>query len=383
MRLASVCSLFALTAAAACTQLDSGPDPTGGKVCTSGRVIAGDPRSSSSDTTWDPAGHPARAEPPMHFGNLARRGDVVLTSTGRSIWRIDLAAAAPTFVRVAGDDGGDTVFHPTGPCAGVRFFAAEGLAWLDDGRLIVGDDWANAVIELSDPLSPACTARVIAGTARDLTTSDNTPGHVYMPGDVDGPGAGARIAAPDDAIAGAGGDVYVWDRGNRKIKRIAGDAARTVSTAFALGDALDTVTALAFVDGALYAGGINFDGTRVIRIDPATGTSAPVVNAADVEGPGEARPIAITGDGADLVVYAAGGFVYRVGAGGAITRVAGFGDRNTDLTDADYAGDIPAMDVPLHFVDGFVGGGNLVMQGGHLLVPSFDAGWGLWDFTCE
>ena len=41
------------------------------------------------------------------------------------------------------------------------------------------------------------------------------------------------------------------------------------------------------------------------------------------------------------------------------------------------------MDAPLNFLDGFVGGGNLIATDGHLLVPSYDASWGLWDFTCE
>lgn len=390
MRLAKLAPVLFAFAATACTQLaDDEPGPGGGKACTAGRVIAGNPKSSASDTTlWNPAGHPAKADPPMHFGNVVQRGRTILVSTGRSIWRLDLDAAAPAFVRVAGDEAGPATYHPTGACADVRFMANEGLAWLPDGRLITGDDWANGVVELSDPLSPSCTARPIAGTARDLTGTDSPPGRVYMEGDVEGPGATARFAAPDDAIADDAGNVYVWDRGNQKIKRIANDAMRTVTTVFTLHDELQNVNAIAWAHGALYAGGLNFDGTRVIKINVSTGASEPYVDDAAVPRPASAAtasslPITMVGVGDDLLVYASGGYLYRIAPDGGITHAAGMGTRNPDLTAADYAGDIPALDVPLHFTDGFVGGGNLTVDGGHVLVPSFDDGWGLWDFTCE
>jgi|JI10StandDraft_1071094.scaffolds.fasta_scaffold00285_9 hypothetical protein len=391
MRLAQLAPVLFAFAATACTQLtaDDDPDPSGGKACTTARVIAGNPKASSSDTTaWDPAGHPAKADPPMHFGNIAQRGRTILVSTGRSIWRLDLDAAAPMFVRVAGSETGDVAYHPTGACADVRFMANEGLAWLPDGRLITGDDWANGVVELSDPLSPSCTAKPIAGTARDLTGTDAPPGRVYMEGDVEGPGASARFAAPNDAITDDAGNVYVWDRGNKKIKRIANDALRTVTTVFTLHDELQNVNAMTWAHGALYAGGINFDGTRVIKINVSTGASAPYVNDADVPRPDRAAtaaslPVTMVGQGDDLLVYASGGYLYRIGADGAVAHVAGMGTRNPDLTAADYAGGLPALDVPLHFTDGFVGGGNLTVASGHVLVPTFDDGWGLWDLTCE
>ncbi|MBK9030657.1 MAG: hypothetical protein IPL61_04850 [Myxococcales bacterium] len=374
----------ATTATTACTQLAADDDDGGGSTCSAGRVIAGNPRSRADNdpTLWNPSGHPAKADPPMRFGNIAQRGRQLVVSTARSIWRLDLDAAAPTFVRVAGDEAAPASYQPSGPCAGARFFANEGLAWLPDGRLVTGDDWANGVVELSDPLAAGCAAHAIAGTSTALTT-EVTPGSVYRPADVDGPGASARFAAPNDAISDDAGNVYLWDRGNRKIKRIANDAARTVSTVFTLGDELMGVNALAFAHGALYAGGINFDGTRVIKIDPATGASMPYVNDADIAGPGASLPIAMVGAGDDLIVYASGGFLYRVAPDGSATHIAGYGGRNTNLDEAAYAGDIPAMDVPLHFLDGFVGGGNLIWDDGHLLVPSFDEGWGLWDFTCQ
>ncbi len=391
MRLAKLAPvLFALTATA-CVQLDADdtPGPGGGKACTTARVIAGNPKASSSDTTsWDPAGHPAKADPPMHFGNIAQRGRTILVSTGRSIWRLELDAAAPAFVRVAGSETEDPSYRPTGACADVRFLANDGLAWLPDGRLITGDDWANGVIELSDPLSPSCTAKPIAGTARDLIGTDVRPGQTYMPGDLEGPGATARFAAPNDAISDDAGNVYIRDRGNKKIKRIANDAMRTVTTVFTLHDELQDFNALAWAHGALYAGGINFDGTRVIKINVSTGASEPYVNDADVPRPDRSPsaaslPITMVGLGDDLLVYASGGYLYRIAPDGSVAHAAGMGSRNTDLTAADYAGDIPALDVPLHFLDGLVGGGNLTVDGGHVLVPSFDDGWGLWDFTCE
>jgi hypothetical protein len=133
-----------LPLATGCSELPGDDDPDGGPgpgpsgVCTTARLIAGNPISTVAEnpTAWTPSGFPALGEPPLRVFNLAARGRTVLVNTQQAMWKLDLAAANPTFVRVFGDDvGGIGSFQPSGTCAEGRTMLAHGLAWLPDGRL--------------------------------------------------------------------------------------------------------------------------------------------------------------------------------------------------------------------------------------------------------
>lgn len=370
---------------------DGGGAPRG--VCGTARLIAGNPISSVDEdpTAWTPTGFPALGEPPLRVFNLAGRGNTVLVNTQEALWRLDRSAADPTFVRVFGEDtGGIGAFQPAGACVDGRTFLAHGLAWLPDGRLVTADDYANSVLELSDPLSPSCTVQSIAGTAVALDSTDLDSSNAYQPGDVNGPGADARFAGVGDPIADASGNLYVWDHGNGKVKRIASDGARTVSTVWTLTtDAnIDNVNSMAVRAGSLYVGGSRFSTTRILRVDLTTGVATPFFNddaftARPQQGlaPANSLPIAMVVDGEDLIVLAYGGFVYRVHADGTATHIAGAGWNNSDLTPSDYAGALDAFEVPLKFLS-MVSGASLHYAEGHLLVPTFDRAGGIWDFAC-
>lgn len=388
-----------LPLATGCTELTGDDDPDGGPgpgpsgVCTTARLIAGNPISTVAEdpTAWTPSGFPALGEPPLRVFNLAARGRTVLVNTQQALWKLDLSAANPTFVRVFGADvGGIGNFQPSGACADGRTMLAHGLAWLPDGRLITADDYANSVLELSDPLAASCTVRAIAGTSVPVARADLNSSNSYMPGDVIGPGASARFAGPGDPVVDAAGNVYLWDNGNRKIKRIAADANRTVTTVWTLtAEArIENVNSMALRDGALYVGGIRSGTTRIWRIDLATGASTEFWNDdaftdRPTQGiaPASSLPIAMIADGDDLIVLAYGGFVYRVHADATATHIAGTGWSNGNLTPADYAGTLDADEVPLKFLT-MVSGASLHYADGHLLVPTFDRAGGIWDFTC-
>ncbi|MEZ4401409.1 MAG: hypothetical protein R3B06_15395 [Kofleriaceae bacterium] len=376
---------------AACASDDGGGGPRPSAVCTAARLIAGNPISTVAEDTsaWTPAGYPAKAEPPLRPFNLALRGRTLLVNTQQSIWKLDLDAASPQFVRVFGADvGGVGSYEPTGACTAGRTFLAHGLAWLPDGRLVTADDYANGVIELTDPLAAGCTVAPIAGTATVVTENDLRGGNSYQPGDVDGAGAVARFAGPGDPVVDAAGNLYIWDDGNRKVKKIAADAARTVSTVWTLDGAIDNVNSMVVRDGVLFVGGIRSSTTRIYRVDLATGTSTEYFNDdaftdRPVNGlsPASGLPIAMIADGDDLIVFAYGGFLYRVHPDGSATHIGGVGNTNSALTAADYAGELDAFAVPLKFQT-MVAGASLAYSDGHLLVTAYDRAGAIWDFSC-
>lgn len=384
-----------LALATACTGLadDVGPGPGPGRTCTTGRLIAGNPISNSVEdvTAWTPTGYPAFAEPPLFVFDLAVRGRTMLVNTQEALWKMDLDAASPSFVRVFGADvTSGAQYRPTGTCADGRTFRANGLLWMNDGKLITADDWANGVIELSDPTAANCTVRTIAGTDIPLTTADLNSGNSYQPGDVDGPGADAVFAGPGDPVTDGAGNIYIWDHGNDKVKRIANDAARTVTTVWTRTAAsqIANVNSMAVRGNSLFVGGVVGQTARIHKIDLATGASTEYWNDDDfldrpMQGisPASALPIAMLNDGDDLIVLAYGGFVYRVHSDGTATHIAGTGWSNSNLTAADYAGELAADEVPLKFVT-MVDGASLHYSNGHLLVPTFDKAGGVWDFSC-
>ena len=87
---------------------------------------------------------------------------------------------------------------------------------------------AQQVRERSAASCGDCMAAPIAGNGE--FTEDSGIIDVANPGDVDGPGASAVFYGPQRPTADEDGNVFVYDTGNFKIKRIAADADRTVTT---------------------------------------------------------------------------------------------------------------------------------------------------------
>ncbi len=379
-----------------CEMLDPAGDGDGGtggdgKTCSSARLVAGSPGFGGSldePSRWNPSGHPAFAEPPLRMLNLAGRGSKLLVSTQQALWQLDLAAANPTFARVFGDDVLSLLqYRPTGTCAAGRMMAGDGLALLPDGRAVIGDAWGNGVLELSDPFSASCAVKSIAGTQVPLDMRDLMTGQIYEPGDVVGPGAQARFRRPNDATSDAAGNLFVWDDGNESIKKIANDAARTVSKVFDLPTDMNNVNSMATLGGKLYAAGGMSGGDRIVEIDLTTGAVRDVVRGAAFPeaGGSTGNPIAMTSDGRDLIVFLWKGYIYRVSLAGEVTLIAGKGrtESSTEAAELDPAG-VPALELPLEFSD-MVDYANLYWNDGHLFVTANYGGVGMsiWDLTCD
>ena len=95
-------------------------------------------------------------------------------------------------------------------------------------------------------------------------------------GNVDGPGATAKFALPERITVDANDNVYVWDNGNDSFRKIANDAAHTVSTHFARVGGLAVVTPT-FMSGKLYWYGSTGTNVFLWETDPATANMKRVV----------------------------------------------------------------------------------------------------------
>ena len=96
-----------------------------------------------------------------------------------------------------------------GPAPGARFNGPVGLAQSADGTLYVADSGNHCI-------------RVISGGKVTTVAGDGTAGYL------DGPAAGARFNAPA-ALALEGGDIYVADTGNHRIRVISGGQVSTLA----------------------------------------------------------------------------------------------------------------------------------------------------------
>jgi DNA-binding beta-propeller fold protein YncE len=146
------------------------------------------------------------------------------------------------------------------------------MAATTDGKLVVTDDIGGAVVELTDPAGPECQSHYVAGTHETFLDSDIPFGAFSAnEGDVVGKGADAKFAAVDKVTVDLGGNIYVSDFGNHKLKKIGTDGDRTVTTVATLG-ASDQVFALAWLGGKLYASGTDGSDDFLLRVDPAKAT---------------------------------------------------------------------------------------------------------------
>jgi sugar lactone lactonase YvrE len=89
-------------------------------------------------------------------------------------------------------------------------------------------------------LNAANTPVVQPAWAKQVTTVAGAPSTAFVPPVIDGPGKGARFAGPDGIAVAADGTVFVADAIANQIRRIANDAAHTVTTY--AGDGVDGVT---------------------------------------------------------------------------------------------------------------------------------------------
>ncbi len=329
---------------------DDGGDGDGGAACTTGTLFAGNPLYSGDERGPDPAGAGILEDPPLQWREVVFDGNRIFTHVGEELWVADLASGSPQVVRFAGQRGADQ--FNDGPCATARLANTHGMARLPDGSLVVADYNANALVVVTDPAGPACAVSYLAGTSEPL---DPVPFDVPNQGDTDGPGATAQFRGVKWPVADEQGAVYFVDETNKKVKKVATDAAHTVSTVASLADLdFDTWTGMTRMGGKLYLVGLGFSANIVLEVDPASGAKRPLV-----QGDGEAFPpvesgespilAAVTGNGTDLYV-SGNGYVWQVSLDGSLTHVAGTGFHLDFPPDGyDPAAEHPALELALKF----------------------------------
>lgn len=296
-----------------------GSGSASGFRCSNATLFAGDP--TYSDPTADPTdGTGILKDPPFKYRNLVFTNGQVLTHDGQTLWRVDLSTA--TLHVVAGSESAGQALI-TGACAQARFANVSGIAVTSDGSLLVSDNTANTVLEVSNPLSATtCSVSHVAGTNTDIPDDGTiTPGTPPNVGDTDGPGAQASFDLPGEIAVDSSDNAYVVDTGNQSIRKIASDGSHTVSTLATFPNQY-AATSLAVLNGKLYVLGI--DGVKVFleSVDTASGATADLFRGdASVFGGDSSDSIDIgqlTTDGTALFFFA-NGQVFRVTTGGMVS----------------------------------------------------------------
>lgn len=327
---------------------DDGGDGGTASACTTGTLFAGNPLYDGDEPT-PPSGTGILDDPPLQWREVVFDGDRIFTHVGEELWVADMAAASPQVVRFAGQRGADQ--FNDGSCAAARLANTQGMTRLPDGSLVVADYNANALVKVTDPAGPACAVSYLAGTSAPL---DPVPFEVPNQGDTDGPGATAQFRGVKWPVSDAGGVVYFVDETNKKVKKVAADAAHTVSTVASLTDLdFDTWTGMTLMNGKLYLVGLGSDNI-VLEVDPASGAKRTLV-----QGRGDAFPpldsaespilAAVTGNGTDLYV-SGNGYIWQVSLDGGLQLVAGTGFHLDFPPDGyDPLAEHPALELALKF----------------------------------
>lgn len=266
-------------------------------------------------------GQGLRDNPPLLWGQLLFVGNKLVTDTQREMWYTDLSVSSPTIKRIVGSkDSPSEVINP-GACLDARVLIITGFALKNDGSFVgtgATTRSGNIIFEVKDPFGPNCMVTFLVGP---------TVGGFVNFGDADGPGATARFqyvewpAIIDD-------NIYVIDSLNHKIKRIANDAAHTVTTIATLPqDKYDgNYEAMIALNGRLYAVANDTPESFIVEIDPATGALRDIVRGGP-EAFGDTRGKRLSGlatDGQGFFTYNRGHLLY-VTFGGKVTSIAGDG----------------------------------------------------------
>jgi hypothetical protein len=316
----------------------------GATSCSTGSLIVGDPLYNDKPSAGapKPAGQPVLADPPIRNEAIAVIGTKLFVETEFEIWSTDLSAASPVISRFAGVEGEDYI-NAGVACRDTRFLVVRDMTATADGKLVLCDYVGGAIVEITDPGGPNCRSNWVAGTS----TRTDDPGNNYplAKGDRDGPGAQALFGGTMPGGAGIhkvtvdpAGNIYTWDEGTGKHKKIATDSARTVST-IGRSSTNDNVMALQWLNGKLYAIGVDGTNDFMLEVDPATYNAAnPTANVKQVfrtrnhfpEVPSSNQAVisGMTTDGQALIISAQSGYVWRVATDGTVLQtLAGTGRR--------------------------------------------------------
>ena len=158
------------------------------------------------------------------------------------VYRIGASTRALTIIAGSGSVRGDG-----GPASAARLVKPTGLAWTRKGELLIAD------------LGDHRVRRVDRDGRIHTVAGDGEPGD-YGDG---GPAVRARLAQPEAVVADARGNIYIADRGNRRIRRVASKTG-TISPWPASGPA--TAAGLSVDDtGSLWIA--DPDNRRLLKLD--------------------------------------------------------------------------------------------------------------------
>lgn len=361
-----------------------GDDPTPA-VCSDATLLAGNPYFSGDLEGWNPAGQPLLADPPLRMRHLADAGGHLAIETQSEVWLADGADVR----RLAGDElEQDMQYQPLGPCADVRLIVGNGVAGLPNGDIVIADTRGNGLIELRDPLG-TCTAAPIAGNP-EVTLDVDLNDDAAAKGDIDGPGVDARFYGVQRPTADVDGNIYVVDAGNAKIKRVANDAERTVSTVFDYGGPEENfVLAMTSMDGTLYVTGQNAVDDLIWAVDPANPGSEQVLFQGrglfeEIDSSQQMTLFAAANDGVDLLLASNKGYIFRVSATGEpLGVVAGMGSIVDYPADLDLSAPVALDQLPLRSYG--VNEADLLHLGTDFVFTGNAGGIGfhLWSVNCE
>ncbi len=321
---------------------DTGTPSTGTAItsCTTGKLFEGDP-TYDQDLTPATDGQALTADPPVRNQAVAVIGTHFFVNTDQEIWTTDMSVSKPKLNHLAGKEMDSGGFINAGvACADTTFLSVRDIAATADGKLVLVDYVAGAVIEITDPTGANCKSNYVAGT--HAKTADPGSDYPLAQGDMDGPGADALFGG----VGGGGGiqkvavdpdgNIYTWDNGTGKFKMIATDTDRTVST-IGQGSADDNINGLTFLNGKLYAVGVDGTNDFLIEVDPSKykkatpkGNVSDVYRArdhfSDVESGHQAQTMQVFNDGEALIISGQSGFVWRVATDGTVLKtLAGSG----------------------------------------------------------
>jgi hypothetical protein len=352
--------------------------------CVDGVNFEGNPFYTGDFENPMPEGQPVLSDPPLPSYYLAAIDGGLAVETQLEVWVID--DASDTMRRIAGESSQDNEFVPAEACDDLRPLFLQGMATRPDGSIVIADNRGNAVIQLDDPLGD-CSSHVIAGNAQQLFDYEIDEGAAF-PGDVDGPGATAQFFGVSTPLA-VGEDIYVFDLGNYKIKRIAGDADRTVSTLYDYSSEPDAgMKAMTAIDGTLYVTGIEVSDDFVWAIDLATGEREVLHHGRglfdEVGDSTVANMYALENDGVDLLVASAYGYLFRLSTDGdPLGVIAGYGTLTYYPTDLDVTQPIPVEELPIRSNNTVTA--SLVRNGSNLYFTGNGGGVGhhIWEIRCE
>lgn len=364
----------------------AGTTASGISSCSTGTLFEGNPHYDTDDEYggWNPAGQGRFEDPPIRTLGIATVGDAVYFDTNFEVWTL----RGDAVLRIAGDEEAVAEYQPSGPCADVRLINTQGMTTLPNGNVAIADLTGGGIIELDDPTGD-CTASPIAGNQTAILESeiDDDAGDQ---GDVEGDGVDAKFYGIRLLTSDEDGNIYGDDSGNGKLKKIAGDARRTVTTLYDYpGAEQPQLLAMTSFGGKLYVAVSTVTSDILWAIDTETGAKMDLYNGRGVfdelDTSQTANISGLTNDGEALIGVSSKGYIWRITTAGKVApALAGMGNVVDYPEDIDLTQAVPVAELPLK--GNAINRSALAMLGKHILWGGRGAiglGFHVVDITCE